>query len=218
MDLEVIRPPRVFCIPVYLQDRVKEDPDRNKEKMSPLDLKDFIFFNDIFLNTILGKSLGITYFPTNARINFVQFSNSLQTVVDERLSKVEDFNNKVPFEVCNVNEFLQTLYVNPPHVKEDGKTSAYEELENINMNTINTDSIGDFVTYKITNVNDIIIILQDNFFNLCVMNPSKAFSVFLERLFNLIVKNYGEACIRKSEQLSFLRNAYINLLYTRNTI
>lgn len=216
MEQSVIQEPNIYIVPFYLYDRVidktnsRADIDANIAKLPRLDRLDMSFYNNFFLIQFLAKSLGVGYVPTIHERTYEDFTNDIfkEFKIEADRFLMESLSSIVSVE--DIRNIVSSLFI----LNSD---KGFSKIEDINMSLINIDSLSSFVTYETTVRNEIIIILHDGFLNFCLKSPIVVFLLLLEGLFNVIVKNYGEGTLTKSDLIANLRYKYLLLVHAFQT-
>ena len=206
---------QIIIIPEYLSHYFrKSDRDINSivSSMPRLDQSDYEFWEDFYYHILLESLVvdstkdteSLLFSPVNVPMLFETFIERLyNSIIYKKESGIgfKHINSKE-----DLREVFRSLYITS---NEDN----YSKLEHINM-SIKTNGYTDvekFFDVEISNLG-VIITLKRGFTNLCLKNSLCTILVFFERLFNCLIRQYGESIIVHDEYISKARDAYLKVL------
>ena len=206
---------QIIIIPEYLSHYFrKSDRDINSivSSMSRLDQSDYEFWEDFYYHILLGSLVvdstkdteSLLFSPVNVPMLFETFIERLYNSIIYKKESGIGFKNINSKE--DLREVFRSLYITS---KEDN----YSKLDNINM-SIKTNGYKDVEKFFDVEINNlgVIITLKRGFTNLCLKNSLCTILVFFERLFNCLIRQYGESIIVHDEYISKARDAYLKVL------
>ena len=206
---------QIIIIPEYLSHYFrKSDRDINSivSSMPRLDQSDYEFWEDFYYHILLESLVidstkdteSLLFSPVNVPMLFETFIERLYNSIIYKTESGIGFKNINSKE--DLREVFRSLYITS---KEDN----YSKLDNINM-SIKTNGYKDVEKFFDVEINNlgVIITLKRGFTNLCLKNSLCTILVFFERLFNCLIRQYGEAIIVDDEYISKARDAYLKVL------
>ena len=206
---------QIIIIPEYLSHYFrKSDRDINSivSSMPRLDQSDYEFWEDFYYHILLESLVvdstkdteSLLFSPVNVPMLFETFIERLYNSIIYKKESGIGFKNINSKE--DLREVFRSLYITS---KEDN----YSKLDNINM-SIKTNGYKDVEKFFDVEINNlgVIITLKRGFTNLCLKNSLCTILVFFERLFNCLIRPYGESIIVHDEYISKARDAYLKVL------
>ena len=206
---------QIIIIPEYLSHYFrKSDRDINSivSSMRRLDQSDYEFWEDFYYHILLESLVvdstkdteSLLFSPVNVPMLFETFIERLYNSIIYKKESGIGFKNINSKE--DLREVFRSLYITS---KEDN----YSKLDNINM-SIKTNGYKDVEKFFDVEINNlgVIITLKRGFTNLCLKNSLCTILVFFERLFNCLIRQYGESIIVHDEYISKARDAYLKVL------
>lgn len=206
---------QIIIIPEYLSHYFrKSDRDINSivSSMPRLDQSDYGFWEDFYYHILLESLVvdstkdteSLLFSPVNVPMLFETFIERLYNSIIYKKESGIGFKNINSKE--DLREVFRSLYITS---KEDN----YSKLDNINM-SIKTNGYKDVEKFFDVEINNlgVIITLKRGFTNLCLKNSLCTILVFFERLFNCLIRQYGESIIVHDEYISKARDAYLKVL------
>ena len=206
---------QIIIIPEYLSHYFrKSDRDINSivSSMPRLDQSDYEFWEDFYYHILLESLVvdstkdteSLLFSPVNVPMLFETFIERLYNSIIYKKESGIGFKNINSKE--DLREVFRSLYITS---KEDN----YSKLDNINM-SIKTNGYKDVEKFFDVEINNlgVIITLKRGFTNLCLKNSLCTVLVFFERLFNCLIRQYGESIIVHDEYISKARDAYLKVL------
>ena len=215
---------QIIIIPEYLSHYFRKS-DRDivsiVSSMPRLDQADYEFWEDFYYHILLESLVvdpnvvepakdteRLLFAPVNVSMLFETFIERLYNSISHM--KEYGVGYGIGFRHINskedLREVFRSLYITS---KEDN----YSKLEHINM-SIKTNGYKDvekFFDVEISNLG-VIITLKRGFTNLCLKNSLCTILVFFERLFNCLIRQYGESIIVHDDYISIARAAYLKVL------
>lgn len=206
---------QIIIIPEYLSHYFrKSDRDINSivSSMPRLDQSDYEFWEDFYYHILLESLVvdstkdteSLLFSPVNVPMLFETFIERLYNSIIYKKESGIGFKNINSKE--DLREVFRSLYITS---KEDN----YSKLDNINM-SIKTNGYKDVEKFFDVEINNlgVIITLKRGFTNLCLKNSLCTILVFFERLFNCLIRQYGESIIVHDEYISKARDVYLKVL------
>ena len=167
--------------------------------MPRLDQSDYEFWEDFYYHILLESLVvdstkdteSLLFSPVNVPMLFETFIERLYNSIIYKKESGIGFKNINSKE--DLREVFRSLYITS---KEDN----YSKLDNINM-SIKTNGYKDVEKFFDVEINNlgVIITLKRGFTNLCLKNSLCTILVFFERLFNCLIRQYGESIIVHDE-------------------
>lgn len=206
---------QIVIIPEYLSHYFrKSDRGINSivSSMPRLDRADYEFWEDFYYHILLDSLVvdsnkdteSLLFSPVNVPMLFETFIERLYNSIFYKKESGIGFKHINSKE--DLREVFRSLYITS---KEDN----YSKLDNINM-SIKTNGYKDVEKFFDVEINNlgVIITLKRGFTNLCLENSLCTILVFFERLFNCLIRQYGESIIIHDEYISKARDAYLKVL------
>lgn len=206
---------QVVIIPEYLTHYFRKNDEsivNIVSSMPRLDKSDYEFWEDFYYHILLetmvvdfeNDSESLLFTPINKPMLFETFIDRLYKSIVYKKDFGVGFNNINSKD--DLREVFRSLYVTSG---EDN----YSKIDNINMSikTNGYKNVEKFFDVEINNLG-IIITLKRGFTNLCLKNSLCTILVFFERLFNCLIRQYGESIIIHDDDISKARVTYLKIL------